>query len=107
MEPAFGVVNTEFFVDLHPSGLRDVAKSIKQLLHAQVLTYSKEYSGVVMGYRDARILSRAARVHTFFPFCHIKVSVQLLILQLSENQAIGACPNPLRCSLIPLHLYSC
>lgn len=89
MEPDFGVVDTEFSVDLHPSGLRDVSRSIKQLLHAQVLTYSKDYSGVVMGYRDARVLSSTAPVHAFFPYMHIKVSAKLLILQLSENQTVG------------------
>jgi hypothetical protein len=89
MEPAFGLVDTEFSVDLHPSGLRDVSGSIKRLLNAQVLTYNKEYSAVVLGCRDARIISRTAPVHTFFPYINVKVAAKLLILQLTENQILG------------------
>jgi hypothetical protein len=89
MEPAFGMVDTQFTVDLHPSALRDVSTYINQILHAQVLTYSKEYSGVVMAYQDARILNSAAPVHNFFPYIHVKVSAKLLILQLFERQTMG------------------
>lgn len=107
MEPAFGLVSTEFSVDLHPSGLRDVSRSIKQIMLAQVLSYSKEYSGVVMGYRDARILSSTAPVHTFFPYSHVKVAAKLLILKLSENQIIGKAQHPLLYVLLPLHPCTC
>lgn len=88
-EPSFTTVDTEFSVDLHPSALRNVSTSVKQVLQELVLTYRPEYSGVVMGYQNVRIMSSAAPVHTFFPYTHVKVSAKLLILDMRKNQIMG------------------
>ena len=81
--------NTQLSIDLHPSKLRDVLGSVRDQLNGLLLKYRADLSGVVLTYRDERILNETALVHGFFPYFHIDVSAKLQILKLHVGQSLG------------------
>jgi hypothetical protein len=90
MDDCFVEVESKISIDLHPSRLRDIRGSLRQQLCLLLLTFRGELGGVVLAYRNERILTRSPLIHSIFPYFHVELTACLQVLRLAAGQRLGA-----------------
>jgi len=68
-------------INLPPAASEDVLAGVRQQLNSYLLRYSYDFRGVVISYEDERVMTKQARVLSYFPYFQVSVSVTLAVFK--------------------------
>lgn len=74
-------LRAKFTIDLHPSRLASPTEGVRAHLSSLLLRYSEDLEGVLLSYRNERVLTQAASIHPYFPFVRVEVAADVVLFR--------------------------
>lgn len=74
-------LRTKFTVDLHPSKLASATEGVRAHLASLLLRWNEDLEGVLLAFRNERVLTQAATIHPYFPFVRLEVAAEVTVFR--------------------------
>ncbi|KAI7840954.1 hypothetical protein COHA_005384 [Chlorella ohadii] len=74
-------LRTKFTVDLHPSKLASAKEGVRAHLASLLLRWNEDLEGVLLAFRNERVLTQAATIHPYFPFVRLEVAAEVAVFR--------------------------